>query len=258
MHLQGQKPQLLRFRIPEVITNVVLVNNLGRSPAMCFRKTGVVFISPEFLKLPIDFQKYIIGHEAGHIAQNTRNEFAADDYAVDWCISEKMSLTNSFFAMTKVLSFPEDKPKQKEEQILRCERQFKRLFNYDSFINKNPKTMAYINSTIKDELDSFGGGKARRKSRTEAKASKTKDEGEAKKLKAQATLELAKQGIVNKGLAGLGAGIGKLKLGDKTIIEAPEEGKILGMSKALFFGVVAAVVILGGIAVWYFKFRKSN
>lgn len=259
MHLQDQKPQLLSFKTPDCINNVILVNNLGRTPAMCFRKTGLIFISPEFLKLPVDFQKYIIGHEAGHIAQNTKNEFKADDYAVDWCIMQKMSLTNILFSMTKVLSFPEDKPNQKREQELRCQRQFERLFNYDATINKNPKAMEHINSTVNNEFDSFLGLKerrARKKEKTSAKSSKIKDEGEAKKLKAQATLELAKQGIVNKGLAGLGTGIGKL--GDKTTAEAPQEGKILGMSKPMFFGVVAAVVILGGVALWYFKFKKSN
>lgn len=157
MYSQTKINKLLSFLIPDCITNVYLVNHLGRTPAMCFRKTGTIFISPEFLKLPVDYQKYIIGHEAGHIALNTRNEFAADDFAVDWCISQNMSLTNCLFAMTKVLSFPDHRPNQKQEQIMRCERQFNRLMEYDANVNKNPKAMAYVNKTIENEMDSFNG-----------------------------------------------------------------------------------------------------
>jgi hypothetical protein len=146
----------LPFNIPNAIRDVLLVDYLGRTPAMCLRVTRTMFVTPEFLKLPKDYQCFIVGHEAGHIDLDTKNEFYADDYAVDWCLGEGIRLTNILFAMTKVLSFPEDKPNQRKEQILRCQRQAKRVFDYDYNINNN-KNAIMENNQVTEELDSFFG-----------------------------------------------------------------------------------------------------
>lgn len=271
---------LLKFKIPPAIKHVWLVDDLGKTPAMCLRATATVFITKEFLALPKDYQRYIVAHEAGHISQDTHNEFLADDYAVDWCINDNAGLTNILFAMTKVLSFPENKPLQKLEQEMRCERQYTRLLDFDANINKNPKAMNnYRNATIDMELDNFGGKfnplgrrraiadekrasrlgnrqqrQDRKTDRSESKNEARETRADAKHLKEEGKADLAEQGISSNPLAGLGDVAGKLMQAKSG--ESVEEPKILGMKKPVFFGVVAGLVILTAVAVWYFKFRK--
>lgn len=274
---------LLKFKIPPAIAHVWLVDKLARkTPAMCLRSTATVFITPEFLRLPKDYQRFIIAHEAGHITLDTHDEFLADDFAVDWCINDGGGLTNILFAMTKVLSFPEDKPLQKLEQEMRCARQYTRLLDYDANINKNPKAMKNYNRSevIDNELDSFGGKfkpfarrraiadekresrlstrqqrQDRKTDRSESRNESRETRADAKHIKEEGKADLAGQGISGNPLQGLGEVAGKLMEARQG--EAPEETKILGMSKGVFFGVVAGLVILAGVAVWYFKFRKK-
>lgn len=425
MQYPNKTKPVLGYNIPDVIVQVIKVDSLGRTPAMCLRKLGIVFISNEFEKLPKDYQQFILAHESGHIYNNSRDEFLADDYAVNWCVSNGMSLTNCLFAMTKVLSFPNDRPRQKEEQIMRCKRQFRRLIDYDANVNKNPKAMeinktvseeldsfagkklkrafqkpkkaiskvihskplakpitklvqakpvnkiihsrpvvsfinskpvnkllasplgklapnplrtaltaikkettvvapatvlsapvqkeldeyykkgagaqadtsvggaggggfynedeeeeempggeivevtnednedeeAYVDETISDEVDSFGGlfksFRENRRIKTEAKAQAIRDKGEAKKMKAEAKLELAKQGIVDKGLAGLGAGLGAMNANNSAAPSDEDTSKIMGMKKPLFYGVVAGVLVLAVVVVFLLKNKKA-
>lgn len=258
---------------PPGITRVEWSNKLGSTPARCYRDTGVVLKNPSYNgRLNRHDWDFITAHEAGHIVLQTSDEFEADRFAFDWCVKHGMPLSACVKALTRVLNFPSDKPAQRAEQEARCKAMIKMALDYDYEVNGNKKA-DMTNSQLEQELiaynDSFLGlGKAA-KAKKEAKAQKIRDVGQSKVLKAQAELELAKQGVA-KGLGGIGQGLlglaqmsqgggqEPMSVGRESSDPAPDEKgkKILGMSTPVFIAVAAGTVLLIGVLVWYFGFKK--
>lgn len=78
----------------------------GNSPARTRRKSGEIFLNERYLKrndLTADNWNVYLLHEEGHIALDTRDEFAADDYARKKYLPSGRSLKASVEALTKVL-----------------------------------------------------------------------------------------------------------------------------------------------------------
>ena len=80
--------------------------------------------------------------------------------------------------------------------------------------------------------DLFGGKK-------KAKADASKNKAEADKLRAQAALEKARAEAALKGA-----------------IKGVNKGKDTSDNIGLYIGIAAGVIVIAGVAVWYFKFRK--
>jgi LPXTG-motif cell wall-anchored protein len=271
-----------RFKnLPSVIKDVVLVDDLGDSPAMCLRSSGKVFVTEAFFNLPKDYQTYIIGHEAGHIALNTSSEFEADNYAAQWGLKNGVGLTNTLYAMTKVLSFPDNDPVQNKEQELRVMSLAQGLFDYDTIENENPKTDLNVMDMIYNkelelfcgaEGEAFFGKKAqqrraerrelrkekkrakieRKNIRVQSKANLRDSKAISKELKAGAKADLATQGISS----GFGANLG----GVVTSLVAPKNSTNAQPTpqtgeKNNVFVIVGFLVVL---VVMYFVLKPKN
>lgn len=112
----------------------------GITPAKCFRDTGIVWTNNKvWPNLSDDVKCFILGHEGGHIVKNTDNEFEADASAFDWCMKNGVGLHKMVTALTRVLSYPEDRPRQKNEQEARTKAMLQRCLEYDWRVNGNEK-----------------------------------------------------------------------------------------------------------------------
>lgn len=74
---------------------------LKQTPARIFYETGVCEVSPAFLKLPFQFQKFILEHEKAHF-------FYSDEIAADMCALNSYgqmgyNLSQAFFCLDNVL-----------------------------------------------------------------------------------------------------------------------------------------------------------
>ncbi len=260
-------PHELKIKsVPPGITSITVADDLGGTPAKCWRNSGRVAVCrKKFVPLPKEQQDMIIAHEAGHIIFDTNDEFIADDFAIDYCIQQGNSLKQTIYAMTNVLSFPDYHPQLKKQQIVRTNRQYQRLQNYDQ--TKNRKDMCECTPGIRNEIQKYeqsflGLDKlfAGRRAKKEAKADLLRDKGDAKVLEAQAKLELAKQGVAT-GIAGLGMGLGNAGGGApmRTAAETAPDGEpkpILGMKPTTFYIVLGVTIVAIGVAVWYFTRKK--
>ncbi len=248
---------------------------MGETPARCYRSLGIIEKNPAMWhNIHPDVQQFIIAHEAGHIVANTRDEFKADDFAFNWCVKHGMSLKRCVMALTRTLTYPDNKPKVKNEQEARTKVLIKKALDYDYNINKNEKAKLPMNHISEKQIaayeDSFLGlGKGAQKKR-EAKANAIEKKADAKLIKAQAELKLAEQGIA-KGLGGVGQGLGQLGKnmgaggGDGTGSNqrpvtdpnAPQPSpKIMGMPATTFYLVVIGAVLIVGLCLYFFVFKK--
>lgn len=138
--------------LPPGITQVIGMDDMrtksdriGITPAKCFRDTGIVWTNNKvWPELDEATKCFILGHEAGHIVRNTKDEFAADDYAFNWCMKNGIGLSKTVLALTRVLSYPDDSPGQKLEQESRTKAMLVKSLKYDWEVNGNQKA--------KDEL----------------------------------------------------------------------------------------------------------
>ncbi len=139
--------------------------DLGESPAAVNRETGVMYINPDF-KLTGDQWYFIMLHEMGHLAEQTKDELTADAWAHKQYLKEKKrSLKESVFALTDLLTF------QKEEDFIRARYQLERAKNADSKLSMYTSTHKYYGHPKCDPDYStyFVGGKRPNKNPIERK-----------------------------------------------------------------------------------------
>ena len=106
---------------------------IGDSPASVWRKKGVVMINPAYLKrLTAEEWKFILYHEAGHLALQSQDEFAVDKWAHEQYMATGASLKQSVFALTRVLDVAGN-----EEHEQRAEAQLERAQIFDQKNNMN-------------------------------------------------------------------------------------------------------------------------
>jgi hypothetical protein len=89
--------------------------DLGPSPASVNRETGVMYVNPNFRdssgqKLTRDQWYWIMLHEMGHLAAQTKDELTADDWADK---HYKGSLKESVYVLTDVLPFNKAEDRQR-------------------------------------------------------------------------------------------------------------------------------------------------
>jgi|GEM_PF-2369850 len=113
------------------ISEVVEVPDLGDTPAAVNRKTGVVYINARLKgQLTKDQWFFILLHEQGHLVLQTTDEKAVDAWAFDEYVKRGYKLSESVYALTKVLNF------STPEHFERAENQLKRAQQYDNKISK--------------------------------------------------------------------------------------------------------------------------
>ena len=143
------------------ITSISLCPDLGNTPAIVNRKTGAMFINQKvWKKIPFNERMFIILHELGHIVLNTKNEFAADQFAFEQYANLGLSLKDSVDAMAQVLSYAN--PQHYDRTVV----QLNRALAYDHKVNNQPKktfpmfTTQEINSANSHDafLEGFYGG----------------------------------------------------------------------------------------------------
>ena len=127
------------IRSPAMIQDVYVTGLGWGTPAQIDRMNGLRYLNAEhFDDLPLPWQRFIKLHEEGHYVMNTNNELAADEYGFYRYAAEGWPLSECIPALTRILD-PND-PAHK----LRVVMMEKRVYEYDAFVNKNPKALAFL------------------------------------------------------------------------------------------------------------------
>jgi len=114
------------------ITAIYEVEDLGTTPARVNRKTGELYINmKKWATMTPEARLFVLLHEAGHVDQDTRSEFMADNYAFYAYAREGKPLSKAVTALTRLLSF--DNPQHYD----RLRAQMHRVFAYDYKVNGN-------------------------------------------------------------------------------------------------------------------------
>jgi hypothetical protein len=117
---------------PRGITSIVWVDDLGASPAMVDPKTGIMYANAAMLKnMKPEHIKFIFWHEEGHLALQTSDELAVDDYAFKKYAKAKLPLSESVKVLCQVLH--EDNP----GHYYRMYEALERAKDYDRTVNHN-------------------------------------------------------------------------------------------------------------------------
>lgn len=118
------------------ITKVIIVDDLGDTPAKVSRRTGVMYGSRKHLvKLPVEQRLFIFLHEKAHVELQTTSEYEADAQAFKEYANLGYSLKASVKALTQVLN---DK---NLEHNYRMYLQLQRAKQYDATHNGNTKIL---------------------------------------------------------------------------------------------------------------------
>ncbi len=122
------------FNIP-YITSVRYINDPNEGIAKSRRSTGELVINKYyFFRLPKEHQLFVLLHEAGHIAHNTRDELTADKFASDVYLNAGFPISESVKALACHLQ--ENNP----VHIARAWAQYQRALEFDYRQNNNQKT----------------------------------------------------------------------------------------------------------------------
>ena len=136
------------------ITKIIRVKALDNgSPARVNRVTGECYLTDKFYTFPELTRKFILFHEAGHVATQSPLQKDADNYAFEAFIKCDYSLRATIKALSEVLNA------RSPESRDRIFQQIKRAVNHDYFINHNHKLeslMRYINGQGR-AVDTSGG-----------------------------------------------------------------------------------------------------
>jgi hypothetical protein len=82
--------------------HVVVNKDLDNTPARIFYETGRCEVSPKFLKMPFQFQKFILEHEKGHFYYS--DEFSADVYALNSFMQQGYNFSQAYYALSNILT----------------------------------------------------------------------------------------------------------------------------------------------------------
>jgi hypothetical protein len=109
------------------------------SPAIVNRATGELYINQSvWNKLSTESKLFILLHEAGHATLQTECEHEADAWAFERYAELGYPLTESIYALSRVLKF------NKPEDYDRLQSQLQRAASYDYYTNNNQKAKDMI------------------------------------------------------------------------------------------------------------------
>lgn len=189
----------------------------GRTPAKCDHNTWVIYINiNEFYKYTHPQRTFILLHEIGHLKQHTHSEITADEWAYNQFINHGYTLAEADSVLAATL------PGTNAEQLKRIKTQHLRVLKtktmkannhyYDTLPHiATPQARScndcgnctnckrsYNRASFYDGDDSYDGEDnflGLGKKAQERKRLRNESKNKARELKAQATLELAKQGV---------------------------------------------------------------
>lgn len=130
--------------------NGVYIRDLGRSPAAVSRRTGELYLSPSFFKLPYEQQVFILAHEWSHYILDTRSELKADENAFYKYALAGLPLSQAVLALYEVLDM------NNPAHVYRTNRVFEHALYFDYFINPSRqklKTQESRMDAIKQAFD---------------------------------------------------------------------------------------------------------
>jgi hypothetical protein len=119
------------------VKDIVFVEDgsLGNTPAAVHRASGIIYFNRDvWNKLNPDQRFFLLLHEAAHVWLKSSDEKLVDALAHKLYLEKGKSLKNSFLAITRNLTF------NNPEHFKRVKNQFKRAWEFDRIVNKNPKT----------------------------------------------------------------------------------------------------------------------
>ena len=99
------------------------------TPARVHRPTGIVELAPSFFQLTPDQRRFVLLHEVGHYALNTRSEYDADAWAAGQ-MQKDVGLKRTFRAMNGALR---TSPASDSRRVAL----FNRMVMYDNRLNGN-------------------------------------------------------------------------------------------------------------------------
>jgi len=109
------------------------------------RRDGLLVINLHWWpKLKEEHKMFVLCHEEGHIAHNTRDEMLADKYASEKYFAAGYSLSESVKAITQLLKT------RNPVHTARAWVQFQRALKYDWEVNKNQKAYRTRYDNIND------------------------------------------------------------------------------------------------------------
>lgn len=115
---------------------IYYVPDLGNSPARVDRSSGEIFINARLWKnLPFAHRLFILLHEFGHVALDTSDELAVDEFAHRLYMEMGYPLSESVKALTQVLKYDDN-----GQQLERTKHQLTRAQQFDYYVNCNYKT----------------------------------------------------------------------------------------------------------------------
>ena len=118
--------------MPKGILHIYHIDSPYPSIAFTKASTGEVWLNHRLAKgLPKEHIVFILLHEEGHIVLDTRNELEADNYAFKKYADAGYSLTQSVYALSKILNGTNP------EHYWRCYYQLQRAISYDYYNNGN-------------------------------------------------------------------------------------------------------------------------
>lgn len=118
----------------QTIREIYFVNWLGNSPACVDRESGDIYINEELWKnIPLAHRLFILLHEWGHVALNTKDELEVDEFAHDLYMALGYSLKESVKALTRQLHY------SNAQHLDRTQKQLSRAEEFDYFQNCNYK-----------------------------------------------------------------------------------------------------------------------
>lgn len=120
--------------MPQVKEVVIVPSIPGNGPAASNVYEGIIYVSDsDYMPLPEPWKAWIYLHEEGHCVLETLNEDLCDAYAFYKYANEGYPLTESIYAITRILDL--DNPSH-YRRFLNHE---KRVRFYDKYINKNER-----------------------------------------------------------------------------------------------------------------------
>jgi hypothetical protein len=176
--------------IPRKIT-IYYADIAGSTPAKCNRRTGDIYLNNNVIhKYKPEYKVFIILHEMGHIYCNATSEYTADEWAHNQYLLAGYTAQQAFEA-AKATMPPINSELRNRIKILKANTQ--NMQTQNKWVPVENNDVDFL-----QQSDFLGFGKVARE-RRRGRIERLKEEASAKayerRIKADAALELAKQGI---------------------------------------------------------------
>jgi hypothetical protein len=113
-----------------------------RGPAAVHRRTGALYLGPDFFMLPQAQREFVLMHEKGHLALDTRDELTADAYAFIRFAKKGLPLSLAVHSLTRNLN------SNNLVHRIRAKAMLQRAKHWDNTVNRNQKKLLTMQERI--------------------------------------------------------------------------------------------------------------